>query len=97
MATPPDPAKRTVINVEDIEIGVPKQRELDPEELLQTGVIIFFNHEEGFGFIRDARTQGEHFFVHVKSSRRIERKSKSQFRSGRGPKGLNAVNVRVQR
>lgn len=97
VATPPDPAKRTVINVEDIEIGVPKQRELDPEELLRTGVITFFNHEKGFGFIRDARTQ-ESIFVHVKSSPdELKENQKVSFEVERGPKGLNAVNVRVQR
>ena len=34
-ATPPDPRKKIITNVEDIEIGVPKQRELSAEELLR--------------------------------------------------------------
>ena len=37
-STPPDPTKkRKVINAEDIEIGVPKQRPVDPSELIRKG------------------------------------------------------------
>ena len=46
-STRPDPAKKIIINAEDIEIGVPKQREMSAEELLRKGVVTFFNNEKG--------------------------------------------------
>ncbi|MES1219034.1 MAG: cold shock domain-containing protein, partial [Bacteroidota bacterium] len=32
-STPPDPRRKTNIKLEDIEIGVPKQRPMDPSEM----------------------------------------------------------------
>ena len=96
-ATPPDPRKRVEINVEDIEIGVPKQKPLNPEDLLRKGVVTFFNHEKGFGFIRDLQTQ-ESIFVHINSSAdELQQNSRVIFEVEPGPKGLNAVNVRLDK
>src|SRR6185437_16059709 len=50
---PPDPRKKVIINVEDIEIGVPKHEPLNPEDLIRTGIVSFFNDAKGFGFIKD--------------------------------------------
>ncbi len=96
-STPPDPRKKTVINVEDIEIGVPKQRPMNPEDLLRKGVITFFNHEKGYGFIKDIQTQ-ESIFVHINSSAdELKENNHVIFEVEKGPKGLNAVNVRIDR
>ena len=96
-STPPDPRKKTVINAEDIEIGVPKQRALNPEDLLRKGVITFFNHEKGYGFIKDIQTQ-ESIFVHINSSAdELKENNHVIFEVEKGPKGLNAVNVRIDR
>src|SRR5688572_21662977 len=49
-STPPDPSKRRINNVEDIQIGVPKFIESDePNE----GRVDYFNESKGFGFIID--------------------------------------------
>jgi len=56
-STPPDPRKKKVFNVEDMQIGVPKQAEPDEADLIRTGVVTFFNDAKGFGFIRDLQTQ----------------------------------------
>jgi len=96
-STPPDPRRRVEINVEDIEIGVPKQRPINPEDLLRKGVVTFFNHEKGYGFIRDLQTQ-ESIFVHVNSAAdELQQNSRVVFEVEPGPKGLNAVNVRLDK
>jgi cold shock CspA family protein len=91
---PPDPMKRVEINAEDIVIGVPKQLPPDPADLIREGVVTFFNHTKGFGFIRDTRSQ-ESLFVHINSlSEEINENDRVQFERQMGPKGANAVNVR---
>ena len=94
-STPPDPRKRTVINAEDIEIGVPKQREMDPSELIRKGVVTFFNHEKGYGFIKDRQTM-ESVFVHINSSQdELKENNLVEFEVEKGPRGLQAVNVKL--
>src|SRR3954464_13978711 len=41
-STPPDPRKKIVTNVEDIQIGVAKQQPVDESELVRTGVVTMF-------------------------------------------------------
>ena len=92
---PPDPRKRIVINVEDIEIGVPKQEPINPEDLIRKGTVTFFNTSKGYGFIKDQVTQ-ESVFVHVNSlTEAINENSKVTFEVEMGPKGSNAVNVKL--
>src|SRR5690242_17459764 len=63
-STPPDPRKRIEVNAEDIEIGVPKQRAVEPGDLIRTGIVSFFNEAKGYGFIKDQQTH-ESIFVHA--------------------------------
>ena len=94
-STPPDPRKKTTINLEDIEIGVPKQREVDPSELVRTGVVTFFNKDKGYGFIKDKQTM-ESIFVHINSTvDEIKENSQVIFEVEKGPRGLQAFNVRL--
>lgn len=94
-STPPDPKKKFTIKAEDIEIGVPKQEELSPEDLIRTGVVTFFNHDKGYGFIKDKETN-ESVFVHVNSlSEPIKENNIVSFETEMGPKGVNAVNVKL--
>ncbi|MBL7740640.1 MAG: cold shock domain-containing protein [Chitinophagaceae bacterium] len=96
-STPPDPRKKVTINAEDIEIGVPKQRELSPEDLLRHGIVTFFNHDKGYGFIKDQQTQ-ESIFVHINSSAdELKENNRVVFEVEKGPRGLNAVNVRIEK
>lgn len=93
-ATPPDPYKKKVFKQEDIQIGIPKQEERGPEELIRKGVVTFFNDTKGFGFIKDQQTQ-ESVFIHVNQlSGPIKENDKVIFEVERGPKGLNAINVK---
>ena len=92
---PPDPRKKITINVEDIEIGVRKQEPVNPEDLIRKGIVTFFNDSKGYGFIKDIETQ-ESVFVHINSlSEPIKEQNRVTFEVEMGPKGANAVNVKL--
>ncbi|HXB43459.1 MAG TPA: cold shock domain-containing protein [Puia sp.] len=93
-STPPDPRKRKIYNLEDMQTGVPKQRAVDPAELIRSGVVTFFNDAKGFGFIKDLQTQ-ESVFIHVNQlSERIAENDKVSFEVEMGHKGPSAINVK---
>jgi cold shock CspA family protein len=94
-SVPPDPKKKREVKVEDIEIGVPKQRPIDPAELIRKGTVTFFNDAKGYGFIKDNLSQ-QSVFVHINScTEPIQEKSQVIFEVEMGPKGANAVNVKL--
>jgi cold shock CspA family protein len=94
---PLDPAKKVTIKVEDIDISVPRQREINPEDLVHQGIVTFFNNEKGYGFIKDRETQ-ESVFVHVTALKEaVKENNKVSFEIEMGPKGAGAVNVKVIR
>jgi cold shock CspA family protein len=96
-STPPDPSKRKVFNAEDINIGVPKQEPVNPEDLIRKGTVSFFNNAKGYGFIKDDETD-ERVFVHANSlTEMIVENNKVTFEIESSPKGLVAVNVKVMR
>jgi cold shock CspA family protein len=93
--TPPDETKKKKdISAESIEIGV-RKREREEISPFKKGRIDFFNHDKGFGFIKEDGT-GESYFVHING---IEYKDVSEgnaveFELERGMKGMNAVRVK---
>ena len=92
---PPDPRKKITINVEDIEIGVRKQEPVNPEDLIRKGIVTFFNDSKGYGFIKDLETQ-ESVFVHINSLHEpVKEQNRVTFEVEMGPKGANAVNVKL--
>jgi cold shock CspA family protein len=92
-SVPPDPRKKVNIKLEDIEIGVPKYVEANPEDLIRKGVVTHFNDSKGYGFIKDLETQ-ESVFVHINAlSESIKEHDKVTFEVQMGPKGANATNV----
>lgn len=95
VSTPPDPTKKIEINTEDIVLGARKQEVENPEDNLRKGVITFFNHDKGYGFIRDSLSQ-ESIFVHINSIEGvIKERDKVTFSVEKGPKGPNAVGVKI--
>ena len=93
VSTPPDPSARTEINAEDIEVSVPKQKPMDPEDAIREGTLTFFNHARGFGFIRDNATQ-ESIFVHVNDMKKqLAENTKVKFEIRMDVKGAHAINV----
>lgn len=96
-STPPDLSQRKIINAEDIEIGVPKSTEPDTSEVIRKGIVSFFNDSKGYGFIKDISTQ-ESIFVHINGLvDSIKENNKVTFEIIKGPKGPNAVNVKINR
>ncbi|HYO21296.1 MAG TPA: cold shock domain-containing protein [Flavisolibacter sp.] len=92
--TPPDPSKRKIFNADEIEIGVPQQRELTPEELVRTGSITFFNTAKGFGFIKDSQT-GESIFFHQNNlSEQVKEGDRLSFETESGARGPVAINIK---
>ncbi|MFT5166751.1 MAG: cold shock CspA family protein [Saprospiraceae bacterium] len=94
-STPPDPTKKKkVIKAEDIMLGVPP-RDNTPMETTRNGIVKFFNGEKGYGFIIDVETN-ESVFVHMNNlSDPVTENDKVTFEVEMGPKGMNAVNVKL--
>lgn len=94
-ATPPDPAKKRKVKMEDIEISTPKQEKSDESNFIRAGVVKFFNTEKGYGFILDKNTK-ESFFVHADSLiDEIKDNDQVSFEVGSGPKGPVALSVKL--
>ena len=91
--TPPNPANRTKIDVESIELGASKREAIEVNPI-RKGRVEFFDHTKGFGFIKEIETQ-EKFFVHVNSlTEEIKEGDIVNFEIERGAKGMNAVRVK---
>jgi cold shock CspA family protein len=89
-STPPDPSKMKVVNVEDIEIGVPKRDYT--EDPLKEGKIDYFDGSKGFGFI--IQTDGNKVFFHInQATYQVREGDIVNYTVERGPKGWNAVDV----
>jgi len=95
MSTPPDPKNKTVIKTEDIRISTSRQEAVEPADLIRKGTVTFFNDSKGYGFIKDHETQ-ESIFVHINNLEdQVKENDKVSFETERGPKGMNAVKVKL--
>lgn len=91
---PPDPAKKIVVKAEDIVLGVPP-RDTTPDDPIRTGLVKFFNDDKGYGFITDSLTK-DGIFVHANNlTEPIRENDRVTFEIEMGPKGPNAVNVKI--
>ena len=94
-SAPPDPTQKKEVDIEDIEIGVPRKEDDDEDTGVRSGIVTFFNESKGYGFIRDSQSQ-ESIFVHVNNTLdEIQERSKVSFEIEIGPKGPSAVRVKV--
>jgi len=94
-STPPDLTQRVAIKAEDIVIGVPRYVEPGLGETLRTGIVAFFNDSKGYGFINDSLSN-KSIFVHINGLQEpIKENDKVSFEIVDGPKGPNAVNVKL--
>ena len=92
--TKPDPSKKKVFKAEDIILGV-SPRDSMPEEAARTGQVKFFNDEKGYGFITDSETK-DSVFVHINNiTGTLRENDRVTFEVEMGPKGPNAVNVKL--
>ncbi|HEU5147262.1 MAG TPA: cold shock domain-containing protein, partial [Chryseosolibacter sp.] len=95
-STPPDPKNRVSVKEEDIQISVPRHV-VSQADLVRKGIVTFFNDAKGYGFIKDLETQ-ESVFVHINNvSEPIRESNKVTFEVEMGPKGPNAVKVKIAR
>ncbi len=93
-STPPDPTKKLEIKEEDILLGA-RKIEVNEADNVREGRVIFFNNSKGYGFIKDQKSQ-ESIFVHSNGLLHpIKDNDKVTFETERGPKGLNAIKVKV--
>lgn len=92
--TPPDPALKVAVDLESIEIGIPKKEDMEEEDPIRKGKVSFFDTSKGFGFIIDAENN-EKYFCHVSGLiDQIAENDKVSYELERGMKGLNAVRVK---
>ncbi|MGV3557427.1 cold-shock protein [Larkinella arboricola] len=62
---------------------------------MPTGTVKFFNESKGFGFIVPDDASGD-IFVHVSACQdQLRERDKVTYEVERGPKGLNAKNVKL--
>ncbi|MBL4746613.1 MAG: cold shock domain-containing protein [Flavobacteriaceae bacterium] len=91
--TPPDPALKVAVDLESIEIAIPKKEDLPEVDPIRKGKVSFFDTSKGFGFIIDAE-DSEKYFCHVSGLiDQIAENDKVSFELEKGMKGLNAVRV----
>ncbi|AYL94539.1 cold-shock protein [Mucilaginibacter celer] len=91
-SVPQEQGNRKKVLAEDIQIGTPKQEDIEVETV-RKGTVTFFNESKGFGFIKDLQTQ-ESIFVHINSvSFAIKENDKVTFEVEQGQKGPTAVKV----
>lgn len=94
-STPPDPSKKTAINIEDIEVSVRTREDSQKIDPIRKGVVTMFNTSKGFGFIRDMESK-ESIFVHVNNMlEEVKEGNMVNFEVEKGPKGLTAVRVKL--
>lgn len=92
---PPDPTEREEINLEDIQISVPKDEDMPPEDKTRRGKVTMFNPDKGFGFIRDLDS-GESIFAHVTNMKEeVEQGDKVTFEVEQSHKGPSAIKVTI--
>lgn len=93
-STPPDPNKKKVLNLDDIQLGA-KIETFEVVDKVRNGTIISFIESKGYGFIKDDRTQ-ENIFFHVNGLlTQVKERDKVSFETEQGKKGLNAISVRA--
>jgi cold shock CspA family protein len=94
-STPPDPhKKKQEIRAEDIQLGVPKHEDVEPEDPTRKGKITFFNESKGYGFIKDSDSQ-ESVFVHANAlTEPVKENDNVTFETENTPRGKSALNVK---
>jgi cold shock CspA family protein len=94
-ATPPDPSRKIVVEVSDIELSATKNEPSTKNDFIRKGVVTFFNDSKGFGFIRDMDSK-QSVFVHANNlEEQIKENNIVTFEIGKGPKGPTALKVKL--
>jgi cold shock CspA family protein len=94
-STPPDPAKKTVVDVDSIELNATRNNPENVPDFVRKGVVTFFNESKGFGFIRDLESRQSVFFHANNLLDTVKENNIVIFELGKGPKGPSAMNVKL--
>lgn len=62
---------------------------------MSTGTVKFYNHDKGYGFIKDTNSSEEYFVHNSGLVNQINDGDKVSFELQEGKRGLNAVNVKL--
>ena len=93
--TPPEAAEK--VKAKDISLDMQRVEEEGLDDGLRKGTVTHFNDSKGYGFIKDKKT-GQSIFVHINAvEEEIREGNLVSFETMKGPKGPNAVNVKVVR
>ncbi len=94
--TPPDPTMKVKVDVESIEVGIPKRDDSDFEKAdpIRNGKVSFYDTSKGFGFIIDDENNEKYFFHVSGLIDEVADNDKVTFELERGMKGMNAVRVK---
>ncbi len=94
-STPPEVnLKKEEIKLEEILISTPKKEDEGP--IIRRGRVEYFNDSKGFGFIKDLSGVEKYFFHINNVLTDITENNIVTFDLERGPKGMNAVNVKKE-
>ena len=89
----PEPNKLEEIELEDIEISIPPMDVVETKE--PSGRVEFYDETRGFGFIKDSDSPNKYFFHKSNAEYGIGEDNIVTYRLERGPRGMNAVDVKV--
>ncbi len=95
-STPPDPSQKEEIDVDSIEIGVPK-KEFREDNSPRQGTVTKFDGSKGYGFIVDSTTK-ESIFFHINDCEgEIKSGNLVEFDTEKGLKGIKAKDVKLKK
>lgn len=90
---PPNSDNKIVIDAASIELKITKNKPDTVSNYLQKGIVTFFNHSKGYGFIRDLGSN-KSVFVHKDNLLEPVREDNVVvYEMNKGPKGYTAINV----
>jgi cold shock CspA family protein len=93
-STPPDPSNKEEIDLDGIEVSIPKRDPDDDFKQNRKGKLIFFDESKGYGFIKDSDTQ-ENVFVHANDMLdEITKGNMVSYELAKGKKGPAAIHVK---
>lgn len=94
--SPPDPTLKVKVDLESIEVGIPKRDDSDFEKVdpIRNGKVSFYDTSKGFGFIIDDENNEKYFFHVSGLIDEVTDNDKVSFELERGMKGMNAVRVK---
>lgn len=91
-STPPDQSRRKVIKETDINLSSRNKGSVNTPTARE-GVIKFFDHAKGYGFVRDMQSQEEFFFHFSSADFEVAQSDAVTFETEVSPRGINAVRI----